>query len=162
MLRMSFALFAVALSAAMVACSGDERATPSATPPAPAATREPLVLPEPDAPTASPPRPTATPDVAVGPAVAAAEALSEESFRELHRYFVIDLGSGLVQPLGRDAAFSSSDPIAWLDDDTLWLGHPDGPLMLDVDGSVRVAVALGPPPENQATYRGGESHNGAW
>jgi len=99
-------------------------------------------------------------NVAVEPPRPASDALSEASFGELHRYFVIDLSSGLVQPLGFEAAFSSQDPIVWLDEDTLWLDHPDAPLELDLDGNVRVAASR--PPVNDLNRRGGESPSGAW
>jgi len=152
MTRAFLMLLALACSATVVACSDRDQALPSptaiATQPAPTAT------------TARPSTPVIPENVAVEPPRPASDGLTEASFGELHRYFVIDLSSGLVQPLGFAAAFSSQDPIVWLDDDTLWLDHPDAPLELDLDGTVRVALSW--PPESSVNKRGGESPSGAW
>lgn len=149
MIRASLMMLAIACSITFVACSDRNQALPSptATTTQSAATvrRSTPVIPE---------------NVAVEPPRPASDALTEASFEELHRYFVIDLSNGLVQPLGFAAAFSSQDPIVWLDEDTLWLDHPDAPLELDLDGTVRVASSRSP--DSDVKKRGGDSASGAW
>lgn len=143
-------LTAIAFAGLMLgACLGGGEHAP-ATAPSPAATVAPRATPTqalPDDVAALPPRP-------------AAEALSDESFARLHRYFVVDIDTGLVQPLGFGAAFSSSDPIGWLDDATLWLAHPDGAVALGLDGSVSEPRAM--LPDRRERYYGGTSASGEW
>lgn len=116
--------------------------------------------------TATPvPIPTATPlqgleDARVELARDPAEALSDEVLLQGYRYFVLDLASGRIQPIGPATVLTFNEPIAWIDDDTLVLAYPGKHLELDLDGAVRSEPPAYATPE--VVGRGGASPTGNW
>ena len=158
---MTLALVVLAL-APLSACDADHR-PPSA--PTHLASPEHTATPTAFVPTPEPtPGPMNLNNIGVRPPVPVSDALSEEPFDPLQYTFVVDLASGLVQPVdindesSDQGRISGENPIVWLDDDTLWLGHPSSPVEMDLDGTVR-PVSASPP---ESTPVAGTSPSGDW
>jgi hypothetical protein len=98
-------------------------------------------------------------NVSITAPLPATEALSDAMLNAGYRYFLLDLATGLVQPIGPATAISSEDPFRWLDEDTLLLDDAESGLELDLDGIVRAYV---PPQVENVELLGIAPPSGNW